>query len=255
MMAPKKIRNRFWMRKPWCGWFCLWWLWVWLWILGVPLLPSAWALSPELKAQLTHQIRILVASRTAWSAEALEVEKIRVTPDHPLPQGVRIPIRPLPRAPWTGKTTFALDLVRKGKVVETRWISADVAVWVPVVLTRRPLSRGVVIQPEMVYQGRRRLQALPRGYVDRPEAVIGLRLRRPVGADRPLTRQDLELPPLIRRGDRVWIVAESPTLRVTVVGQAQEEGAEGDWIRVLNLQSRRVVTGRVVAPNRVEVLF
>ena len=49
------------------------------------------------------------------------------------------------------------------------------------------------------------------------------------------------------------IVYEAPGITLTLRGQAQDSGALGDTINVLNVQSKRAVQGVVSGPGRVTV--
>ena len=60
-------------------------------------------------------------------------------------------------------------------------------------------------------------------------------------------------PAIIQRNDTVTIVYEAPGFTLTLRGQAQEAGALGDTISVLNVESKRVVQGVVSGPGRVTV--
>ena len=55
------------------------------------------------------------------------------------------------------------------------------------------------------------------------------------------------------RNDSVTIVYQAPGLTLTLRGQAQEAGALGDTIGVLNVDSKRIVQGIITAPGRVTV--
>ncbi len=60
---------------------------------------------------------------------------------------------------------------------------------------------------------------------------------------------DLMKPEIVQRNDTVTLVYEAPGLMLTLRGQAQEAGALGDTISVLNAQTKRVVQG-VVSRSR-----
>jgi hypothetical protein len=60
-------------------------------------------------------------------------------------------------------------------------------------------------------------------------------------------------PSIVQRNDAVTIVYEAPGFTLTLRGQAQDIGALGDTINVLNLQSKRVVQGVVSGAGRVTV--
>ena len=68
-------------------------------------------------------------------------------------------------------------------------------------------------------------------------------------------RASLDGRPLVKRRDVVRIVARSRFLRVSATGEALQDGRRGQFIRVRNLRSGRVIVARVVDAGMVEVLF
>jgi flagella basal body P-ring formation protein FlgA len=71
--------------------------------------------------------------------------------------------------------------------------------------------------------------------------------------NQPLTTADLMKPNLVLRNDIVTIVFQAPGVTLTLRGQAQDPGALGDTIAVLNAESKRVVQAVVSGPDRVMV--
>jgi flagella basal body P-ring formation protein FlgA len=65
----------------------------------------------------------------------------------------------------------------------------------------------------------------------------------------------LEVPPMVRKGDRVTLVVENTHFRITCVGEVKEEGRAGDRIKVTNISSKREVYGRVLDRYTVLVDF
>jgi flagella basal body P-ring formation protein FlgA len=57
----------------------------------------------------------------------------------------------------------------------------------------------------------------------------------------------------VQRNEIVTVIYEVPGITLTVRGKANEGGAEGDVIEVLNVQSKRNVHGVVTGPGRVLV--
>jgi flagellar basal body P-ring formation protein FlgA len=84
-------------------------------------------------------------------------------------------------------------------------------------------------------------------------AVAGLAARHELRPGQPLHTADLMKPTVVQRNDTVTIVYEAPGITLTLRGQAQDAGALGDTINVLNAQSKRVVQGVVTGPGRVTV--
>jgi len=79
-------------------------------------------------------------------------------------------------------------------------------------------------------------------------------VRRPVRAGQVVATSDLTKPEIVARNDNVTIVFEVPGMILTVRGKANEAGAEGDTISVLNIQSKRIVQATITGPGRVSVL-
>ena len=63
------------------------------------------------------------------------------------------------------------------------------------------------------------------------------------------------MPPLVKRGDVVSIIAESKDLKVTTLGVAKEKGSLGGRILVENLTSKKEVYAYVIDSNKVRVEF
>ncbi|NBT59401.1 flagella basal body P-ring formation protein FlgA, partial [bacterium] len=60
-----------------------------------------------------------------------------------------------------------------------------------------------------------------------------------------------ETPSEIKRGEMVDLMFENPQLSITARMRALESGRTGQWIRVENQNSKRVVRARVISSGRV----
>ena len=126
---------------------------------------------------------------------------------------------------------------------------------IEVYVAARPIDRGTVItasdiEPQRVPGNRRTARQ-----ITDPTQVIGQSARQALQAGRPLRSADFEPPVLVRRGAKVTLVYQAAGMTLTTVGQAMSNGAAGDVIDVLNLQSRRTVSGIVRARDQIEVGF
>jgi flagella basal body P-ring formation protein FlgA len=124
-----------------------------------------------------------------------------------------------------------------------------------VVVTRKPLGRHKPITEDDIELQTMDLSDLPGGVITDPGAVLGKRTRRAVGAQIPLRADLVELPPLVKRGDLVVIVAESNGLKITTLGQVKKRGRLGERIPVVNMDSKKILYARVIDSNTVKVDF
>lgn len=84
---------------------------------------------------------------------------------------------------------------------------------------------------------------------------MGKRLKHSVDAGSVLTTGSLEDVPVVERGDRVTIVAESDALRITAMGIAEGRGAVGDQIRVKNCMGEKEIVAAIVDSSTVKIEF
>ena len=116
----------------------------------------------------------------------------------------------------------------------------------------RGIERNEVIKSSDVVIERR-----PKGEVGADGATrdraVGMQARRQLRAGQALRTADLAKPDLVQRDQSVTLIYETPGLYLTIRGKAQDSGTEGDVVNVLNLQSKRTVSGVVTGRGQVSV--
>ena len=85
------------------------------------------------------------------------------------------------------------------------------------------------------------------------EQAQGLSAKHALRAGQVIRQADVAKPELVGRGETVTIVFQVPGIMLTILGKANEAGALGDVISVLNVQSKHAVQATVVGPGRVSV--
>lgn len=139
---------------------------------------------------------------------------------------------------------------------ETGWniyIPARIDVFGRVLIARQPLSRGSILQDTDVELVERNLANLPYGYYTDSQPLSGMLAKRTIAAATVITPGMVQAPNLIKRGERVTVIAETGSLKIRTVGKALSDGKSGDLIRVESEASKRVVDGIVVSRGVVKV--
>jgi flagellar basal body P-ring formation protein FlgA len=80
-----------------------------------------------------------------------------------------------------------------------------------------------------------------------------MQARKQLRAGQALKVADLAKPDLVQRDGNVTLIYETTGLYLTIRGKALENGTEGDVVTVLNLQSKRTVSGVVTGRGQVTV--
>jgi len=122
-----------------------------------------------------------------------------------------------------------------------------------VLVTTRPLPRNAAVTAQDVESQRRRVPGVAAGYLVSLDQLAGRHLRNPAA---PGTALDVELllpDVLIRRGQRITVIATAGSLEVRAQGEAVADATPDGRVRVLNLNSRRIVEGQVESRDTVRI--
>ena len=85
------------------------------------------------------------------------------------------------------------------------------------------------------------------------DRAVGMQARRQLRAGQALRIADLAKPDLVQRDQNVTLIYEASGLYLTMRGKALESGTEGDVVNVMNLQSKRTVSGTVTGRGQVSI--
>ena len=119
-----------------------------------------------------------------------------------------------------------------------------------IVVLATSLRSGTVIAPEHLALAPA-LQDVSTGLFTDPGALVGRRLLRALGAGHALRARHLDHDWAVERGRPVLIVAEVGGLAVAMPGKALADGQIGDFVKVENTSSGRVIEGIVEGPEKI----
>ncbi len=223
----------------------------------------------------------IVATAPGVRAESPSVERVRADLERFLEEGVEddaasIEIPPLrafdfdlSRAPgeirtelstrstqpFRGRISVTVALYVGDQLVKRAVVSPYVELVDRVVVSSHTLAKGRVITLEDLAYASRDRAASPPDVARDLESLVGLRTKRSISGDQWVRSGDFESVPVVERGDRVMLVLIQGPLLIQGAGLARETGATGEWIRVVNLDSKRELTGRIDREGRVHVAF
>lgn len=135
----------------------------------------------------------------------------------------------------------------------TVYVSVRVETELPVLVLRKALPARSPVAAEDVESRTARVSGIAATYITRVEELAGRHLKRPVAPGQPLTVDLLAADILVRRGQRVTLVANAGGLEVRAQGEAIGDATPAGRVRVLNLTSRRIVEGQVETRDLVRV--
>lgn len=191
------------------------------------------------------QVRLSEKFTAGLAASIRELDGLRaeVLPPAVVPLGrISLPVRIFLNNDLVTERTARFEVVRRHRVA----------------VTRVSLNRDQIITEDTV-QFEDRFLSKP---ADQPteEMVFGRQLKTGVQAGSILTVRNLKEPEesprpiLIRRRDNVRVVATSGRIQVTLQNaEAMQDGREGDLIRLKNVQTNQLISGKVTSAGYVIV--
>jgi flagella basal body P-ring formation protein FlgA len=147
--------------------------------------------------------------------------------------------------------TFEIANDNAGAPTRLRFTGTAIETVEAAVLARNVERNEVIKSSDVVVE--RRPKAEVGGDAAARDRAVGMQARRQLRAGQALKVADLAKPDLVQRDQTVTLIYEATGLYLTVRGKALEAGTEGDVVSVLNLQSKRTVTGTVIGRGQVSI--
>lgn len=152
---------------------------------------------------------------------------------------------------YAAPTTVAVRVDIQDRPPVTILISYDVRLYRNIVIVGKEIGAHEMILPESLHLERLEAGRLSAGYFTDLAEVAGHAAKRPLAPGMVITKSMLEKPVLIKRGAMVVILAKSGMLQVTAQGEALQDGRNGQLIRVMNIESRKVILAQILDADTV----
>jgi flagellar basal body P-ring formation protein FlgA len=116
----------------------------------------------------------------------------------------------------------------------------------------RTIERNEILKSSDVVLERRTKAEVGAEAATRDRAV-GMQARRQLRAGQAIRAADLSKPDLVQRDQNVTLIYDAPGIYLTMRGKALDNGTEGDVVNVMNLQSKRTLSGTVTGRGQVSI--
>ncbi len=182
------------------------------------------------------------ASGEPVSVDLIDFHPIAVSPDDPKP----VTLSDLNWDPRSGRFTATIYRTQTtgDSTQDSYLLAGTIHAARRVLVFSHALQSGSVVSMAdgtMDYANTGRAQ--DRTYTDEAD-IDGMTLTHSVMAGDAVQERDLHRTVVVHKGDPVLIVFTAPGLHLTASGRAIEDGGKGQYVRVLNLASNMIVTGR-----------
>ncbi len=210
---------------------------------------------------------LLLASSTAWASSASDAAQAFLEAKAaPLGGQVQVTVLPppatLPACADPQPFLPGADQRLPGRVTvgvrcgdgQTRYLQAQVAVRGTYWVASRSVPAGTVLTADMLEARQGDLGRLPRQTVRDPAAIVGRLTTRTLAAGAVLQTSQLQSAWLVHAQRQVAVEAVGAGFSVSRDGQALQDGALGDTVRV-RMANHSILTGVVAGSNLVKISF
>lgn len=161
------------------------------------------------------------------------------------------PLHAFEKGQSSHNTRFTVAVRCNGPKPWTLYLPATVHAQVDVLAARGNLPRGTVLKASDLQPISRDIDAMPYGFFQDPDKLVGMETKRFLRAGDLLTPGAVDKPELVRRGASVTVVAEIGSARVVTTAKALESGAMGERIEIENQRSKRVIEAVITGRDQV----
>lgn len=134
-------------------------------------------------------------------------------------------------------------------------VTSQATVYIQAVAAAQIIERGQLITRAMLGLREVPVTRQSSGLFNTVDEVVGLSAKRRTRSQQVLSRDMLVAPWLVRRGERVTVVANHGDIYASTPGEAQQDGRLGMVIRVRNIASGKIIEAKVIGSGKVSSTF
>jgi len=210
----------------------------------------AWGATGPITSPPTSKLEQMIqqSARRDWP-NAARVEVTQIKPRTQAPE--KATLMSLQPRPALGAVSFELAWEEKGEPKHT-FGTAIVRVEEPVAIATKNLNSGDALDEEAVHFQNREVSRFSKNGIFTQASELENKIARTfIRQGSIVSPTQVETPAEIRRGDMVDLFFENSQLSITARMKALDHGRTGQWIRVENQNSKRVVRAKVIDQGRV----
>ena len=191
-----------------------------------------------------------------WEKEKLEIEIYYQGGKITIPAGEKLLIyKGRGGSKNVGRIPITLEIQVDGIFQKRIGINSRVMVFQKVVKTTRQIKRGEIFTTDNIHLETIKTERYLGNTIKNLEDALGYEAVSYLPNGRSLLQRSMKKPALGSKGEKIMILAEKNGMKITTPGILREDGYENTMVQVLNIESKKVIYGRLVDANTVKVSF
>ena len=154
-----------------------------------------------------------------------------------------------------GRIPITLEIQVDGIFQKRIGINSRVMVFQKIVKTTRQIKRGEIFTTDNIHLETIKTERYLGNTIKNLEDALGYEAVSYLPNGRSLLQRSMKKPALGSKGEKIMILAEKNGMKITTPGILREDGYENTMVQVLNIESKKIIYGRLVDANTVKVSF
>jgi len=191
-----------------------------------------------------------------WDKESLEINVYYQGKDITLPSGKKELIyKIMGSSQRAGRIPMFLEIRINDKFQKRIQFNTKVLVSQKVIKTIRAVRRGEILSKDEIRAETIKTERPSKNAITNMDYALGYEASRSLSIGQILVPNFIKRPALGNRGDKILITAQKGGMIITTAGILKEDGYKDAMVRVLNIESKKIIYGRLVNSNTVKVNF
>ncbi len=206
--------------------------------------------------EIKDAVKNHVEENSSWPKDRIRVEFLAAIPETAIPAGSSAcQVRSRAGESYIGRTAFVVRFSRGDTFLREETVRVRIEVLTDVVVSAGSIARDTLIDPADVMVKKKWLDTAGSGVLSDVHEVAGKKATTRINAGTEITKYMVRSVPVVKKGEVVRIVLESGLMTISAIGLCEEDGGQGDLIRVQNTSSKKTVFARVMGASLVKVDF
>lgn len=155
--------------------------------------------------------------------------------------------------PEHGRFDAVIVAPSKARPMQELTVSGKIDRLVSVPVLKSNLRKGDIIGRTDLEYIKISSSRIQNDYILAADKVTGMTPRRVAMAGEPLRATQFDYPQIVNRGEFITIIYDNGPMMLTAKGKALQNGAKGDIVNVVNINSNRTIQGIISAQREVTV--
>ena len=191
-----------------------------------------------------------------WDKKSLEINVYYQGKDITLPPGKKELIyKIMGSSQRAGRIPMYLEIRINDQFQKRIQFNTKVLVSQKVIKTIRAVRRGEILSKDEIRAETIKTERPSKNAITNMDYALGYEASRSLSIGQILVPNFIKRPALGNRGDKILITAQKGGMIITTAGILKEDGYKDAMVRVLNIESKKIIYGRLVDSNTVKVNF